>query len=75
MNAQAPIVDCPSLWRASLLPDYVFTPLVEELTPAPDPGLHHDIDREISARRAQPAGDGADVVGRGEWNVDRHFVK
>ncbi|MBY0528370.1 MAG: aminodeoxychorismate synthase component I [Gemmataceae bacterium] len=37
MNAQAPIVDCPSLWRASLLPDYVFTPLVEELTPAPDP--------------------------------------
>jgi para-aminobenzoate synthetase component 1 len=37
MHVEAPLVDCPAFWRASLLPDYDLTPLVEELAPAPEP--------------------------------------
>ena len=37
--------------------------------------LHHNIDRQVAARRAQAVGDGADVVGRGERNVDGHLVE
>ena len=37
--------------------------------------LHHNVDRQVASRRAQAVGDGADVLGCREGNVDGDFVE